>query len=151
MTDKQAKSKFQKLFVPSAILYFIGILAAVWVRDHFEPGEPFLYFWTVKSPALAQSIYYLLAFIPIVAICGMALAQWRYINAIDEYLRMIQIKGLLIGLLCLLSIATGWGLLEMLAKVPALPIFWLVPIFWITQSVAVGFFRAKEREITHEE
>lgn len=151
MTEKQAKSRFNKLFVPSAVLYLVGIVAAVWVRDHFEPGEPFLYFWTVNSPALAQSIYYLLALVPIIAICGMAWAQWRYINSIDEFLRMIQIKGLLIGLLCLLSIATGWGLLEMLAKVSALPIFWLVPIFWVAQSVAIGFFKAKERGISYEE
>lgn len=151
MTEKQAKSAFNKLFVPSAILYLIGIVAAVWVRDHFEPGEAFLYFWTVQSPALAQSIYYLLALIPIIAIVGMAWAQWRYMSAIDEFLRMIHIKGLLIGLLCLLSIATGWGLLEMLAKVSALPIFWLVPIFWLSQSVAIGFFKAQERRFVHEE
>ncbi|MGL1920389.1 MAG: hypothetical protein OCD03_05145 [Hyphomicrobiales bacterium] len=150
MTEKQATKQLNKLFLPSALLYIVSIILAVWVRDHFEPSESFLYFWTIDSPALAQSIYYLLALIPIIAIVGMAWAQWRYINALDEFLRMIQIKGLLFGLLCVLCVATGWGLLEMLAKVAALPIFWLVPIFWFSQSIATGFIKARERGIDYE-
>lgn len=150
MTEKQAVSRFHKAFLPSLGLYIVGIIAAVWARDHLASSESYFYFWTVNNPGFSQSIYYLLALIPIIAIFMMAWVQWRLIHELDEFLRMIQIKGLLFGLVCLLAIATGWGLMEMLAATPKLPIFWLVPIFWICNTVAIGYIKARERGVAFE-
>lgn len=151
MTEKQANNRYYKAFIPAFFLYVVGILLAVWARDNLIDAQSVFDFWAHNPIEWAQQIYYLLALIPIVAICIVAWAQWRFINELDEVLRMVQIKGLLFGLLCILAIATGWGLLEMLIRVPQLPIFWLVPIFIICQSVGIGFAKARERGIGYEE
>ena len=151
MTEKQATNRYYKAFIPAFLLYVVGILAAVWARDNLITAQSVFDFWSQNQIELAQVIYYLLALIPIVAIYGIAWAQWRLVSELDEFLRMIQIKGLLFGLLCILAIATGWGLLEMLIRAPKLPIFLIVPIFMVCQSVSIGFIKAREKGIDYEE
>ena len=151
MTEKQALSRYYKISLPAMALYIISIAAAVWARDGMITSESVFNFWSQGNLGFARAIYYALVLMPIIALCGMAWAHWRFITELDEYLRMIQIKGLLFGLLCILSVATGWGMIEMLLRLPALPIFWLVPIFWLGFSISIGFIKAKDRGIAYEE
>ncbi|PCI87298.1 MAG: hypothetical protein COB24_06630 [Hyphomicrobiales bacterium] len=151
MTEKQAIHRYYKMALPAMGLYIISIAIAVWARDGMTTSESIFNFWSQGNTGLAKAVYYALAVIPIIAIGGMAWAHWRFITELDEYMRMIQIKALLIGLLCMLAMATGWGMIEMLLRLPALPIFWLVPIFWLGFSVSLGFIKAKEKGFGHEE
>ncbi|MEP5759316.1 MAG: hypothetical protein ABJ327_08450 [Litoreibacter sp.] len=71
-------------------------------------------------------------------------AHWRFTGEIDEYLRLIQIKATMVGVVCFLVVASGWGTLELLADAPNLQMFWLLPIFWVSHSAATAFISKKE-------
>lgn len=151
MTEKQALHRYYKIALPALGVYITSIIIAVWARDGMISSVSVFNFWSHDNMGLAKAIYYALVITPIIAICAMAWAHWRFITELDEYMRMIQIKGLLFGLLCMLAVATGWGMIEMLLRLPALPVFWLVPIFWLGFSISIGVIKAKERGIEYEE
>lgn len=65
-------------------------------------------------------------------------AHWRYIMRIDEFLRLIQIKAVLVGLSAILAIASIWGYLELYLDAPNLPIFYLNPIYWVFYALGAG-------------
>jgi hypothetical protein len=54
----------------------------------------------------------------------------------DEYLRMLEIRKALIATGVTMSIAAGWGFLEIYADAPHLPLFF-VPVIWFA-GLAVG-------------
>ena len=65
-------------------------------------------------------------------------------NDVDEFLRMIQMKAILCALAIVLAIASGRGSLEILADAPRLPVFWLMPIFWVSYSLAAVVITRRE-------
>jgi uncharacterized membrane protein (DUF485 family) len=82
------------------------------------------------------------AIVPLAVLAGLLLmaafwVHWRYVMEIDEFLRSIQIGGLMFGLTVVISIASIWGFLEYTLDVPNLPIFFLNPIYWVAYSLAV--------------
>ncbi|QFT33191.1 hypothetical protein K1718_20275 [Roseibium porphyridii] len=129
MTTEQATSRFFKIFIPAMIVYIVGTASIRWY-----PG----------SETLPAYSLYALALIPIVAIFIAFWAQWRFAMELDEFLRLIQIKGTLVGIACVMMIASGWGQLERLADVPRLPVFWLLPIFWAVQGLATTLISKRE-------
>ena len=124
MNTKRATARYFALFIP-AMLIFLG--ASVGLG------------WLEKGDAVSKGVMIGLALIPIVALLSMFWLQWRYLSDIDEYLRQIQIKGLLFAAAIVMALATGWGYLENFGYVPAFPVFWLNPIFWLAYAVGVGF------------
>lgn len=47
----------------------------------------------------------------------------------DEYLRMLEVRKMLWASAITLSICGGWGLVELFATVPRLPVFFVFPIW----------------------
>ena len=129
MTSEQATHRFFKVFIPTMFIYIAATVGITWLLD---------------SNGLPAGTLYALALIPIVAIFVAFWAQWRFAMELDEFLRLIQIKGTLFGIACVMIIASGWGQLERLADVPRLPVFWLLPIFWAAQGLATAFISKRE-------
>lgn len=124
MNTKRATARYFAFFIP-AMLIFLG--ASVGLA------------WLEKGEAVSKGVMIGLALIPIVALLSMFWLHWRFLSDIDEYLRQIQIKGLLFAAAIVMTLATGWGYLENFFDVPALPVFWLNPVFWLAYALGVGF------------
>lgn len=129
MTIELATRRYFTIFIPSIIGYLAGTLGITWAEDN------------VDLPAFAL---YGLAGVPIVAMLCIFWGHWRFITEIDEFLRTIQIKAVLVGTACVLVVATGWGTLEMLADAPRLQVFWLMPVFWVCYSAAAAVITKRE-------
>lgn len=129
MTTKQATRRYFIIFIPAMIVYLGGTFGIKWITDHTN--------W----PSV---ILYGVVAIPIIAALSMFWAHWRYINDVDEFLRMIQIKAMFFALATVMSIATGWGILEAYIGVPRLEILWLNPIFWASYGLSAALITKRE-------
>ncbi|MCJ1961712.1 hypothetical protein [Novosphingobium mangrovi (ex Hu et al. 2023)] len=70
------------------------------------------------------------ALVPGLAVVGMIWAIGRfYAELEDEYLRLLEVRKAMFATGLTLAGASVWGLLEMLTSVPALPVFWVFPIW----------------------
>lgn len=123
MSEKQATIRYFKIFVPSMAMYLIGMIGIS---------------WPAKNLGLPQPALIGLAAIPMIALLCAIWAHWRFITELDEFLRMIQIKGIVFGVAMVLIVASSWGLLEVLAEVPRLPIIHTFTIFCISYGLAVA-------------
>lgn len=101
--------------------------------------------WLDTNSDLPGTVLIALTIIPIMALLSMFWIHWRFMREIDEYLRLIQVKALLSGTAVVMVIATGWGYLESYVDTPALPIFWLNPIFWAAYGAGAGYFTYRDR------
>jgi len=124
MATKQAAYRYLKILIPSMTLYLAASLGLAWATD--RAGMP---------PALL----YGLAAMAIAAMLSVFRGHWRFLCEVDEFLRAVQVKLLLIGTLSLLTLATVWEVLDMLPQVPAFQVAWLLPFFFITTSAASLF------------
>jgi len=129
MTNEKATRRYLGTIIPAAIA-FIAASLALKLMDN--------------AGMLAVEALYALSIVPVGLMLGMFWAQWRYLNQIDEYLRSIQVKGGFAGLVVVLTVATGWGWLELAAEAPPLSMFWLNPLYWIVYSIAVMWFRPRD-------
>jgi hypothetical protein len=121
MTTERATARYFKVLIPAMIVYMAASLGMAWIDDHFVVPRFLLY--GLATPA-------------VLAVLAVFWAHWRLMRELDEFLRMIQVKAVLIGLAVVLAIASGWGWLELYADVPALPVFWLTPIFCVAYGIA---------------
>ncbi|MEM8586944.1 MAG: hypothetical protein AAGG65_02705 [Pseudomonadota bacterium] len=121
MTVERATRRYFALLVPAMLVFISSTLGIVWADD------------TLTLPAAAP---YVLTVVPIAALLSTYWALWRFITEIDEFLRLIQIKSIIIGLIAVTMVITGWGLMELYADAPALGIFWLNPLFWVAYAIA---------------
>ncbi len=129
MTAEQATYRYFKIFIPAILVYATGSLGLTWAEGN-TPIPPFA--------------LYLLAMVPIAAMLAIFWAHWRFATEVDEFMRLIQIKATLFGVVCIMVVASGWGTLELLADAPKLPIFWLMPLFWVAHSAATAILSKKE-------
>lgn len=129
MTAELATYRYFRIFIPAICVYAAGSIGITWIGENANP---------------LSAVRYGLALVPILAIFFAFWAHWRFASEVDEFLRLIQIKGTLFGIACVMSVASGWGTLEMLADAPRLSVFWLLPIFWIAQSAATTLISKRE-------
>ena len=129
MDVKPATQRYMRLFIPTMLLFLLASLGLAWLDRTTQTG----------NLVLAA-----LAIVPIAALLSMFWLHWHYLRDLDEFLRQIQVKGLLFGAAVALGIATGWGYLESYADAPALSVFWLNPIFWMAYAVGVVGFSRRE-------
>ena len=129
MTSDQAMCRYLTVIIPAAIA-FVGVSFVLKAADNAN---------VLPLPAL-----YAVSIVPVGIMLGMFWAHWRYMGEIDEFLRSIQVKGAFAGLIFVLTVATGWGWLEMFADAPQLSIFWLNPLYWIIYSIAVMWFTPRD-------
>lgn len=130
MTEKQATNRYYKAMAPALLIYLAACFSAA-ILD--------------GASGIASVALYALIAIAIGALFITFWAHWRFTQEIDEFLRVIQFKALLFGLLSIMVIATGWGMMETFAKAPPLPIFWLNPIFWVAYAIAGARLTLRER------
>lgn len=129
MTNEQATRRYLGLVVPGAIA-FVGVSFALRAAD--------------DASLLPPLALYAASIVPVGIMLGMFWAHWRYMSEIDEFLRSIQVKGAFVGLIVVMTIASGWGWLEFYADAPRLSVFWLNPIYWIAYSIAVVCFTPRD-------
>ena len=73
---------------------------------------------------------------------GMVVLGWIWnmgrllVTMEDEYLRMLEVRKMLWATAITLSICGGWGLVELFAAIPRLPVFFVFPIWCL--GLAVG-------------
>ncbi len=117
----QATKRYMRIFVPAMLAYLIGVFGVSWADNHSLIPE-----WSL----------YVLTIIPVLAIFAWMWAQWRYVNELDEYLKKIQTEAMMIGLMIVTAIASGWGLMELMTDVPRIPIFFAGPGFYMVYGIA---------------
>ena len=121
MTSKHAHRRYMKLFIPAMVLYVVSITGVALARAFNILPEPELY--AVSTiPAIFMIIW--------------ILGHMRYIYELDEFMQKLQVKAILLGLAGIMIIATIWGLMEVLASAPALPVFYVVPGFYFIYGLA---------------
>ena len=129
MTVKRAARRYYLVFAPAMAIFLAASFSIDWIDDNL-----------IIQPAAL----YGLTIVPIMALISTFWAHWRFLTEVDEFLREIQLKALLIGLVCVMVIATTWGYLEAYANAPDLKLFWINPIFWVSYAIAGGIISLRE-------
>lgn len=129
MNVKQATRRYYAVFIPAMLVFLGGSLGI---------------FWLDNADMVSNEILAALAIIPIIAILSMFWIHWRYMQDIDEFLRQIQIKGMMVGAAVSLGAGTAWGYLEMYVDAPPISVFWINPLFWVAFAVATMIFSKRE-------
>ena len=117
MARNPATTRYNKSMAAIMAVYIAGIMLASLVIDRDAPLGPMTIGLTLL-PGLA-----------IVAAIG---AIGRFLTELaDEYLRMLEVRKVIIATGVTLAITSVWGLLEMYsASLPRLPVFYVFPIWW---------------------
>lgn len=125
--NRRATRRFLWVMAPAMLVVLAASLGLDWLEGTLS-----------GKSAETSALLVALAVVPIAALLCTFWAMWRFVMEVDEFLRLIQVKALLIGALTVLVAATGWGYLEAHAGAAALPVFWLNPLFWLGYALAAG-------------
>lgn len=129
MDEKQATHRFFWGLFPAMGVF---LAASIGIAALHKTGEP------------SQSLLVGLSLIPICAQIISFWAYWRFVNEVDEFLRAIQIKAVLFGLVVILTIATSWGYLEAYADAPDMKLIWLNPLFCLGYGIGAFYFTKRD-------
>ncbi len=121
MTNKDARKRYFKIFIPAMLGYVVSIFGVSKLIDKSADVTVFTYG---------------LALVPAIFVFLWVWSHARFILEVDEFVRMLQIKSILYGLVALMAITTAWGFLEIYAQVPAIPIFYVLPGFYGCYGIA---------------
>lgn len=116
-----AMKRYQGRFWPLMAAYTVLILGAAWLIKHGPP----LGAWR-----------YLVAVAPSVPLIGVFAAFGFYLGDMEEFRRWIVVQSMLWAIGLVLTFCTVWGFLEMLAGAPHLELWWVFPIYSVTQGAA---------------
>lgn len=118
----QATRRYIRVHLALSVLYIgLVLLASLFIPDNAAP-----------TPLVV-----LFALLP-----GLVVLGWIWnmgqllVNMEDEYLRMLEVRKMLWASAITLSICGGWGLVELFAAVPRLPVFFVFPIWCL--GLALG-------------
>lgn len=117
-----AKQRFMRVHIALSVLYVAFVaLASYFVPDDAAP-TPGVVFWSI---------------LPGLTVIGWIWNMGRLLLEMeDEYLRMLETRKALVATALTLAVSGGWGLLELFATVPRLPVFFIFPIWCL--GLAVG-------------
>ena len=117
MTGKTATARYMRTHIALSVAY-VGL---VMLASHFVPDE------ARPSPSVI-----LWALLPGLVVIGWIWNMGRfYMQLEDEYLQLLEVRKALVATGLTLAIAGGWGLVELFAQVPRLPVFFIFPIWCI--------------------
>jgi hypothetical protein len=86
--------------------------------------------WLIPDDAAPSPWVILFALLPGLAVMGWIWNMGQLLLTMeDEYLRMLEVRKMLWATAITLSISGGWGLVELFATVPKLPVFFIFPIW----------------------
>ena len=111
-----AAGRYTRRMIAIAAAYVAGIVLASLVIDREAPLGPV----TIG-----------LALVPGFAILAAIGAIGRFLNELaDEYLRMLEVRKVIVATGFTLAVTSVWGLLELYsASLPRLPVFYVFPIW----------------------
>lgn len=88
-----------------------------------------------EDPLTAVNIALML--IPVIFLLLTVVAMWRYFESVDEVLRAVYGRALLVAGFAVMAVSGAWGLLELMNEnVPKLPVFFVFPLFMGTFGIA---------------
>lgn len=124
-----AYRRYFKRHMVFTALYIAAVMLGVWlVPDDSPPG------------VFAVS----LALLPGLAVVGWIWAMGRLLVELDdEYLRMLEVRKFIIATGIALAVASVWGIVELFAAVPRVPVFFVFPLWCV--GLAVGSVANKIR------
>lgn len=118
-----AQRAYLRRFLPIMLFYVVAILSVTAIMR--------------SSHAPTGALAYALSALPALPIIAVFWIMGRYlIEEQDEYVRLLQVRQILIATGLTLSLTTLWGFLEILADAPHIPLFY-VPVLWML-GLAVG-------------
>ena len=116
MTVNPAQRRYNKRVLTLSIIYAVVLFAAVYLLKH---------------KLVAGALAYAVGILPALAVSGFFWAMARYlVEETDEYLRMMQVRQVLVATGFALTTATIWGFLEGFELVPhAVGYIWAIMWF----------------------
>lgn len=112
---------FRVHVVLSALYIALVLVASLFIPDDAAP-----------TPAVIA-----FALLPGIVVLGWIWNMGRLLVTMeDEYLRMLEVRKMLWASAITLSICGGWGLVELFAAIPRLPVFFVFPIWCV--GLALG-------------
>ncbi|MEP0392903.1 MAG: hypothetical protein ABJ205_08480 [Erythrobacter sp.] len=113
------KNPLMRRFIWTHLILSLGYVASVALASWFIPDD--------AEPSLTVIIF---AAFPGVMVVGWIWNMGRlYLTMEDEFLRMLEVRKAMWATAIALGICGGWGLIELFASVPRLPVFFVVPIW----------------------
>ena len=129
MSKKSATRRYLTATVLIMIGYIISIFGVSWAEDKLN---------------LPMWAYYGLALIPAMCIIAWIGMFWRFMMEVDEYLRRIQIAGVVTALAFVMAFCSSWGLLEFFTNVPKFPVFYIMPLYCVFYGIATMIIARRE-------
>lgn len=115
MNSNPAYRRYVRRFIPVTVLYLAFIALATFV---------------LPDDAELSVLSVMIGLLPGIAILGWIWAMARLLIELeDEYLRMLEIRKFLVATGMTLSICSVWGILELMVNVPAMPVFYVFPMW----------------------
>ena len=115
LRTKTATARFMRTHAALSVAY-VGL---VMLASRFVPDD------AAPSPAVV-----VWALLPGLVVIGWIWNMGRYYRQLeDEYLQLLEVRKALVATGLTLAIAGGWGLVELFAQVPRLPVFFVFPIW----------------------
>lgn len=121
--DHPALRRYMRRFVPITFAYVASIALATFV---------------IADNAPADALTIGLALLPGLAVLGWLWAMARLLVELDdEYLRMLEVRKMLVATGLTLAITSVWGILELYSPdIPPMPVFFVFPMWCI--GLAIG-------------
>ena len=121
MATNPAQRRYVGRMIPISIAYIAAVMLASWI---------------IPDDAAATPLTVAVALVPALATSGFIWAMARYLAELtDEYVRMLEIRKILVATGLTLALASGWGILELFTDVPKVPIFFVFPVWCLGLSV----------------
>ncbi|ABF52411.1 hypothetical protein [Sphingopyxis alaskensis] len=115
MASISARRRYIGRMIPISIAYIVTVMLASRI---------------IPDDAAATPLTVAVALVPALATSGFIWAMARYITELsDEYVRMLEIRKMLVATGLTLALASGWGILELLTDVPRVPLFYVFPVW----------------------
>ena len=131
MPRSQAAKRYTIRFTIIMVIYLVAIFATTYILKHTHPG---------RTVAVLLSILPALPIVAVLAVVGLYLKEET-----DEFQRNLYLQNLLWAAGCVLAFSSVWGLSEMYADIPPIPIFYVFPGFWLFFGICTPLVRRKYR------
>ena len=119
---KRANRRYLAVFVPVMVLYCLALFAGIFITQRLDAPPGWL------SPVIAVTI--------MLPIAGVFFALWRYTRETDEYTRIAQLEALTLAGMTTAFMAGLVGFLQIFDVIANFPVFWLLPVFFLSFGLA---------------
>jgi hypothetical protein len=131
LPNNQASRRYNKRYLIATPLYLVLLFLAVYILRHGHPSH---------AVAIVIAVLPTIPLVAMIAIAGLYLKEET-----DEFQRSIFQQSLLWSIGFILAVTSVWGLLEMIAGVPHLPIFYVFPAFCVFFGICSPLLKRRYR------